>query len=196
MLQGDKLYFKILFKFRCLAQITTVKHPFETLIQYFFLYFTAYPIVTMPTNEDDDAYAHKIPAKLGSQFTFNISFYSNSEDVQSKFYRLFNNTRVNVLISEEISSTDVTLRVYKTAVQTKGKTLAISYTVRGEDQFGLYNVDIINRFGTARVHLQIIPEGIYFVLYIYVCLSTPITCSTVVNVLKVLHSYVCNQLLI
>ena len=135
----------------------------------------------MPTYDGDDNDAHKIPAKLNTTFTYNISFYSNSADVQFKFYRLVNNTIVNAPVSKKISSCDVKLRVYDTEVQTKGLLLTISHTVRDEDQFGLLYVDISNRIGTASVQLEIISEGIEFLLYLYVFLSTPTPCSTVVK---------------
>ena len=135
----------------------------------------------MPTHDGDDTEAHKIPANLNTKFTFNISFYSNSGDAQFKFYRRFNNTKVNIPVSMKISSSDVKLRVYDTEVQTKGRILTISHTIRDEDQFGLLYVDISNRIGTASVPLEIISEGTEFLLYLYVLMLIPAPCSSVVK---------------
>ena len=124
--------------------------------------------MTLFTNESlSENLDLKVPASLNTRFAIHLTVYSNAGDVDTKIYKLVNNTLTNLNITSVRNvKTTAKLPMHSNTVDTDDAyALTIYHTIKSQEEFGEFVVFLSNEIGTTNQKFEISAQGISFIIY-------------------------------
>ena len=117
----------------------------------------------------------KVPASLNKRFSIHLTVYSNAGDVDTKIYKLSDNTLIKVNgTSVNNVKTTAKLSMYSHLVDTdEAYELTIYHNIKSQEEFGEFVLYLTNEIGTTTQKFEITPEGIFILLSHYTLLHDP-----------------------
>ncbi|XP_052242413.1 hemicentin-2-like [Dreissena polymorpha] len=116
------------------------------------------PVITSPVLAAESTY--RIATELGKNASINLQVFSNGGSIKTSVYKVTNGTRTATLVGTvNTSSAMVQLPVFLHVVPTQGVLIEISLSMKHENDFGFYDVVLLNEVEETRLRINIDAEG-------------------------------------
>lgn len=102
-----------------------------------------------------------VASNLGGIGSFELNFYSNANPHNIFCFKQVNGSRQSAKISEmlNIIQCTISLPVFNTTVETKGFCVTVDIPTISTEDFGIYEIVIMNTIGESTCTIQVVQTG-------------------------------------